>query len=963
MADRPTLSVIAQLIDNLSGPLRSTAETVKSVSEGIKGALEAIGVGLSLAALGEFFKAAVEKAGEAEQAISFLRQAVNNAGESFGQWQPKIDSTIEGLEQVTTFGKTEFTQALTNMVAKSNDVQGSIGNMGLAADIAAKKHISLAEAGDLVGKAMDGNTKVFKDFGIQTGTTADKMDQLRVKTQGYAEADLNTLGGRIRQAKTAFDEFEESVGGVITGSDGAKDAAGFFATALGELKGWVDDNKDSLEKFVGGIINTITVVGNLLAPIVDLGVAIYHGIDAVVGWSNIWKGFQVVLVNVGAVFGTIAAGAEYMVGYLLDRFGNLVAQSGPLFKLLGINVTTWSQSVIQSGRDMETHATDSFKSIDAKTSASVKAIVDGTDSSQKAMTATVKDQAGQRTNVLTTEQQKQLDAQQKALKGAQDSMATFTAGFVKDFAGTMPAAAADVTNKIAAITKEIEKNQASADKATGTIKEGFEKAVTEGENMRATYEQVLPVFSKLADLSKAVTATESDTNPRERLNELNAELAQANALRADTLGNSAAQADLDKQIAAIQKDITQATKDSAVAGLDVNDLAAAGKEDDRIRESYAAAQEKHAQAVRDAMKETVNQAISLATQTGLIDQQTSSVLTSAIGIGQALASGDMVGAVAGFGGLLSSLFGASPENAARKALLDKNNERLSELSAINGKLVDASDSGTKIQEVLNALNGTNVSVTAGTGIRQLNSGDVAGRLIQNGGSFQDVVDVAKSLGIDLGNTNQQTSEALLTLRTALQNLKPQAFGSDFQGQLDQATFQESLTGGQLSLGDYKDVIGGAGSPVLAQLFDGLDLNDPKDLAVLGQRIQALGSSANSLTNAQVGNLSRGQVTSTLSALAGLLPQGTTTGATTSAVTGAASLIATPTVSVSTAGFDFPGMQDAITSRQDAQTALLSAIEDHTNVMADVLTGGGLVTLMTTGTQQQVNLTSVNAGTI
>lgn len=124
MAQRPTLDVVAQLVDNLTGPLRQTAETVTKVAEGMKTALEVVGVTLSAAALGEFFKSTVEAANAAEQSMSRMVLAVNNAGQSYGSWKPKIDETVEGLTKITRYSETDFHTALTNMISLTNNVPG-----------------------------------------------------------------------------------------------------------------------------------------------------------------------------------------------------------------------------------------------------------------------------------------------------------------------------------------------------------------------------------------------------------------------------------------------------------------------------------------------------------------------------------------------------------------------------------------------------------------------------------------------------------------------------------------------------------------------------------------------------------------------------------------------------------------------------------------------------------------------
>ena len=987
-AQRPTLEVLASLVDQLTGPLRATAEKVKEIADTMNTALEAVGVGLSVAALGEFFKTSIEKSAEAEQALDFLRQAVNNAGGSFAAWQPKIDAAVDSVHNMSTATKADLTDALTKLIAKSGDTQGSINNLGMVADIAAFKHETLGEAADQVGKAMTGNNRTFMEFGITAGTTAEKMEQLHANTAGYAEIALGTLSGQVQLAKRGLTEFEESVGDVITGSGTAKDTVGFFATALGNLKLWVDDNKASLETFIGQVVSTVKAVGSALSPIWDLITALGKGVEATIGWRNLWDGFRVSLVAVGAAFGEIAAGAEYMVGALLEKFGTLVATSAPLFKVLGINVGTWSANVIQSGKDMESSATASFKSIADKSAASMQAIMDHTDAAESHITTTHADNASTRIAAITKEQEAAIKRWDTELQAADTAIAAITAEFTKDFAGTMGTAAAETQNKIAKITAEIDKLTEESKGSSGVQLEQFQAQIKKAEDTRVMYEAVLPVFGQIAALSLQVTQTESDTEPHLRLQALNADLTTALGLRASTLGNTAAQKALDSEIATIQKDIATATKQTQIAAADMSGPNRDQADSDRQRAEKTAAIEAHEQNVRDALKEGVNGAISLATQFGAIDQQTASVLTNAIGIGQALASGNPAGAVAGMVGLLGSLFGASPENAARKALLDKNNQRLSDLAAINGKLVDQSDSGAKIQRVLNALEKTGMSVT-GPGQLGINSGDFAANLMAGGGTFQDAVDLAKSLGIDLGSTNSQTSAALPQLMNALKNFKPQAFGSDYQGQLSQSSFTEGLSGGQLSASDYyKALSGSAGSSFLSsQIFKGI--SDPTkmsaaDWATLAANVQSVGGNINSFTPEQLGGLSLGDLTSTLTGLGGLSPSTSTSVAPVTSSTITAPIVTTSTGSglalptgtsitvTDDQGWGFKSLADFLGPKLDrvgdgidTTNSKLDTIEqtmyDGFGAVASAISGGALANTIGRQIQTQADLASVTTG--
>ncbi len=939
---KPTLQVILSMLDNVSAPLRATADTVGSIADGMKTALEGIGVALTTAALADFFKGTVDAAEQAETALNTLKIAVNDSGQSFVTMQPQIMGVIDGLTKTTTYSRTDYITAFGNMISMNHNVSGSMQEMGLGAYVAAMFLMSLGDAADLVGRIMVGSVKSLQQYGVTATDTDGRIAQLTEITNGYATGALDTLAGKVAQTKSNFDEFKVSIGDIILNSDGARDAAGFFATALGDLATWVNSNKGALEQFVGQIFSTGSSVLSLLKPVGDLIVAIYNGVNATIGWKNLWNDFRLGLVVVAAAFGELAAGVEYAVGFLLVQFGQLVAQSAPLFNLLGIHATAWSQGVIKSGQSMVDQATVSFQTIADKSLNSAKQILAGTDASQAAQTQSVKDGTISRQQMIDAATAAEVKAEAAATKQIQTEMESLTKAqqavtdqFTKDFAANMPAAAAALQieiNKLSAQVVDWQGKEATAQTlALAAYKanhqelgdmysaeaDGIATTLAGWQQKLAVYLAVQPIYAQLSDLSKAVVQAESDPNPHMQLTELNADLQTAVGLRAWTFTNSQAQKDLDTQIAAIQKDITTATQATAIAGADLS-----GPLQDQTRleknlSDMAADRLSKTQAISDAEMQAAKTAIGLASSTGAIDSNLAGTLTSAIGIGQSLAGGDYAGAIAGFGSLLNSVF-SDAKSAAIRALMEKNNEQLAALTAIQGKLVDQTDTGAKLQRVLNALDAVGPNEFIPGGGMAINSGDVADALMNSGGSFQDVVDVAKDLGIDLGTTNQQTSIALVQLQQALQTFKPQAFGSDYQGQLSQAGFTEGLTGGSgPSLSDYASALGSsAGSSYLANaLFQGLDPNNMSaaDWQTLQARVSQLGGSVNGLTTTQMGGLSLGDITSTLTAIAGLAPTGSA--ATTTTAPAAATTTTAPAAAPTTT---FTAPSSGAVLVQDAQ---------------------------------------------
>lgn len=942
MSQNPTLNVVASLIDNLTVPLKQTASTVQGISSGMKSALEVVGVTLSAAAGAEFFKSVIEKAAEAEKAITFLRQAVNNAGQSFGAWEPAIEKTISGLEKVSTYSHHEFVEALTRMVAKSGDMQGSLANLGLVADVAAYKNIGLAEAGDLVGKAMTGNGRVFKEFGITAGTTAEKMQQLKEKTKGYAEDDLNTLDGQLKTVKRSWDELEIAIGTAIVTQGNMKGGTKELSHEIDSLKGPAADVAGLLARMFVGMVEGLKGASKILT---SQFLVWYIATEKFVGEAI------VVLANIG-----------------IKGFGWMPV-IGDKIKAAAENAILIGNDMVTSAEETERHAKEIFTK------------------SQKDQTQTAKDEANNRTKALTKEEEAQAKAQEAATQTAKTAMESETQAllqeqkkltdqFTKDFGEVMPAAVTETKVKINDLGTDIAGLRAKQATAQAKALEEYKannQAAGDFYNMEATkigvvidkataqkamYEKILPVYQTLAGYAKETLKAESDPNPYTRLQELNTALDRQNFLHMQLNAGSHEEAELNKQIGETKKAIAETEKEIAVPAGVIAELAAQTARDKKYDAQYEAdilAKAKEREAVE---VEIAKQGVGLAHSMGIVSDEGAQMLNSAIGIGQALAHGDMVGAIAGFGGILSSLFGQSPENAARKALVQHNNEQLAALVAVNGKLVNLNAPGAKIAGVQGAIN------DAHDFNGQFSLSKFASSLASRGLAFGDVQDIAKSFGIDLGTGHNQLVAGLGQLGEGLNEYKPTAFASGLQGTIDAGQYTAGIAGGTLGLGDFKDILAGAnGSPALEALFSGLDLSNPADLATLKQRAQMLSTKVNNLSNTDLGGLSIGQFTSDLSTIAGLIPSGTSAGL---GSVGSGSLtLPTSSGSIATvadaSGWGLKDVSDAICGRIDTTNDKLDSIIENTGAIADAVGGGRLLQTINTRLQDDAGLTNRSTG--
>ncbi len=121
------------------------------------------------------------------QAQAQLKTSIENMGGSWEELEPKIESAITtqakfGNDAAQTQG------ALSSLTLAMHNPEKALNALSIASDIAAKKHISLVAAADLVGKAYNGNTKILKEFGIQVASTANAGKLLASATKAHAAA-------------------------------------------------------------------------------------------------------------------------------------------------------------------------------------------------------------------------------------------------------------------------------------------------------------------------------------------------------------------------------------------------------------------------------------------------------------------------------------------------------------------------------------------------------------------------------------------------------------------------------------------------------------------------------------------------------------------------------------------------------------------------------------------------------
>lgn len=150
------------------------------------GGVAMAGLGVALSSLGSKTKAS-------ENA---LEQAVKATGHSMDEYEGRISRVVKANQNLA-ISDVDTKNALALLTQMTGDADKALDHMSLVTELAASKHISLEAAAKLVGGAMNGNTKLFKFYGLQIASTSAANTRL-----DKSQAAVTIAAGGQRDALT-----------------------------------------------------------------------------------------------------------------------------------------------------------------------------------------------------------------------------------------------------------------------------------------------------------------------------------------------------------------------------------------------------------------------------------------------------------------------------------------------------------------------------------------------------------------------------------------------------------------------------------------------------------------------------------------------------------------------------------------------------------------------------------------
>lgn len=272
-------------------------------------------------------------------------------------------------------------------------------------------------------------------------------------------------------------------------------------------------------------------------------------------------------------------------------------------------------------------------------------------------------------------------------------------------------------------------------------------------------------------------------------------------------------------------------------------------------------------------------ALQLAQAFGLVDEQTAAALENiaqiAASIPGALAGdpSSILSVLGGLSGVISGLFGESPEDKRRKEVLQQNTDAIEKLSKVMGEF-GLNITGRQLSGVLQALQGVQPHHVLNSLPELISPTELEAALRRAGVTMADLKQIAEQLGI----TFDFTAKTWRQLMDAIQQTELTQFAQTFEGQL------EALAS-QFQLFDVTDPIeqlkllaqvakGFAGSPLVDQILGGIDLSTPEGRAELERRIQDTFNriTGGTITPGELGGLTPSQLLDLLTRLEGTMDQ-------------------------------------------------------------------------------------------
>ncbi len=255
----------------LGRDMRKADGIVGRFSKAASNALMGVGIAAGAAAVKigvDGVKAYIED----EKAARKLSVTLQNVAGAKAEQIASVEEYITKTMFASGVADDQLRPAMARLLRSTQDITKSQKLMNLALDVSAGTGKSLDSVAMALGKSYDGSNASLSRLGLgldanilKEGKFNDITKELRKNFQGFAEADANTMEGKLERLNLRWQETKEQIGGVIL--EGLEPLMEWFETAEGQkviedlLNGMVEAFK-FLAAELPGIVTSLT---NLLS--------------------------------------------------------------------------------------------------------------------------------------------------------------------------------------------------------------------------------------------------------------------------------------------------------------------------------------------------------------------------------------------------------------------------------------------------------------------------------------------------------------------------------------------------------------------------------------------------------------------------------------------------------------------------------------------------------------------------
>lgn len=214
------------------------------------GSFLAGGVTAAISGIGNFFRGAVQEALDADAATKRLESTLDNLGrgDAFDRITRKADDMASKFRYLDN---DDIVSVFNRLIDYGKLTEKEMNNLiQVIVDFSAKSKTSLDDSASVIIKALEGNGKALKEYGINlkdTGTETDRlnviMTTLKEKVDGSAEAFANSAAGGLQTARQEFANLKEEIGnklipvlnGLLSWVNNAITGLGYLAGEIGTV--------------------------------------------------------------------------------------------------------------------------------------------------------------------------------------------------------------------------------------------------------------------------------------------------------------------------------------------------------------------------------------------------------------------------------------------------------------------------------------------------------------------------------------------------------------------------------------------------------------------------------------------------------------------------------------------------------------------------------------------------------